>query len=465
MCVKNSMPYLMSSIMSFQKQKYKNKELIVVYSESNDNSLYYLESLNDKNIKFYKYDGPIYKSLNFGIKKSNGEIIGILHSDDVFFNELVLKKISSEYKRKNIDILYGNILYSHKNNLLHVKRIWNNISIDKSFKLPPHTSTFIKKEIYKKNLYNVNYKISSDTEFLLNLKKKKYKFLYINKYITIMRYGGLSTNAYYFLIKAIEDIKIFRKYDLSFLSYLRKILNKTKQIINIKNFKSTKYHKEVNNVAKVKFFDLNKFNNNDGKIISALNLAFLTYNEKYKLRTHKYEFWPDGFFSKILTKKRKLAGRYFIKKIISKLNNNKILKNIYILGNLNKRTKNWINKKLKRKYIHRNIPYGNINKILRAAKNFQINRKSLIIITLPTPKQEMLANKFLRIFPDCSVVCIGGSLNIVSGVEKKAPKLFNDFNLEWVWRLRFDTSRRIKRLSESILILIKIILFRKNNLL
>ena len=147
MCVKNSMPYLMASIKSFQKQKYKNKELIVVYSESNDNSLYYLESLNDKNIKFYKYDRPIYKSLNFGIKKSNGEIIGILHSDDVFFNELVLEKISSEYKRKNIDILYGNIIYSHKNNLLNVKRIWNNISIDKSFKLPPHTSTFIKKEI------------------------------------------------------------------------------------------------------------------------------------------------------------------------------------------------------------------------------------------------------------------------------------------------------------------------------
>lgn len=122
MCVKNSMPYLMASIRSFQKQKYKNKELIVVYSESNDNSLYYLQSLDDKNIKFYKYDGTIYKSLNFGIKKSNGEIIGILHSDDVFFNELVLEKISSEYKRKNIDIIYGNILYSHKKKYFRYKK-------------------------------------------------------------------------------------------------------------------------------------------------------------------------------------------------------------------------------------------------------------------------------------------------------------------------------------------------------
>ena len=47
------MPYLMASVRSFQRQKYKNKELIVVYSESKDNSLYYLDSLNDKNIKLF----------------------------------------------------------------------------------------------------------------------------------------------------------------------------------------------------------------------------------------------------------------------------------------------------------------------------------------------------------------------------------------------------------------------------
>ena len=115
MCVKNSMPYLMAAIKSFQKQRYKNKELIVVYSGSNDNSLYYLQSLHDKNIKLYTHNRTIYKSLNFGIKKSKGDIIGILHSDDVFFDELVLEKISLAYKKTNTDIVYGNILYSNKN--------------------------------------------------------------------------------------------------------------------------------------------------------------------------------------------------------------------------------------------------------------------------------------------------------------------------------------------------------------
>ncbi len=75
----------MASVESFQRQKFKNKELIVVYSESNDNSMYFLKSLEDKNIKLFKYNGSIYKSLNFGIQKSKGDIIGILHSDDIFF--------------------------------------------------------------------------------------------------------------------------------------------------------------------------------------------------------------------------------------------------------------------------------------------------------------------------------------------------------------------------------------------
>ena len=48
MCVKNSMPYIMTSIKSFTEQTYKNKELIIVYSDSNDNTKYYLNSLNDK---------------------------------------------------------------------------------------------------------------------------------------------------------------------------------------------------------------------------------------------------------------------------------------------------------------------------------------------------------------------------------------------------------------------------------
>ncbi len=464
MCVKNSMPYLMSSVRSFQSQKYKNKELIVVYAKSDDNSEYYLKSLKDKNIRIYEYNQQIYKSLNYGIKKTSGDVIGILHSDDVFFSELILNKVAKSFKKKSPDFIFGNILYSDTNNLLNVKRIWDKIKIKKKFELPPHTSTFIKKFIYKKHQYKTNYKISSDTDFLLDLLNKKYKFSYLNEYVSIMRYGGLSTNLNYLFLKTFEDIKIFYSHNLTLFDYFMKIFVKTKQIINNKNFKISKYHTKINNFSQIKFFDDNNFYQSKGKVISALNLAFLTYNHKYKLRTHNYEFWPDGIFAKILTNKNKIAGRYFIKKILVKLNKRKVFDNIYILGNLNTNTKDWINKNLERDYIFKKLPYGETKTILTSIRNIKIKKKSLVILTLPTPKQEIIGNEILKKSVDALIICIGGSLNILSGSEKPVPQILHKLYLEWLWRLRFDTKRRFLRLGETFTIFIKILIFRKIDL-
>ena len=42
--VKNGMPHLIDSLESFKKQNYKNKELIVIYSKSDDRTLGILKS-------------------------------------------------------------------------------------------------------------------------------------------------------------------------------------------------------------------------------------------------------------------------------------------------------------------------------------------------------------------------------------------------------------------------------------
>ena len=100
MCVMNSMPYIMTSIESFKKQKYKNKELIIVQSNSNDNTDYYLKTLCEKNIRKFKLNGSIYQALNFGIAKAKGQLIGVLHSDDIFFSPFTLNIVAKEYKKK-----------------------------------------------------------------------------------------------------------------------------------------------------------------------------------------------------------------------------------------------------------------------------------------------------------------------------------------------------------------------------
>ena len=464
MCAKNSMPYIMASIESFRKQSYKHKELIVVNSLSDDNTIEYLNTIKDKNIKIYKYEGNIYASMNYGISKSSGKVVGILHSDDVYFNFNILSNVIKNFKNKDIDLIYGDILYSKKNDLTVYKRSWSNIQIKNKYDLPPHTGTFIRKSILDKNKYNTNFLISSDTDLLLRILNKKIKIYYIKKYICIMRMGGLSTNLNFLIRKIKEDLKIYYKNRLTIINYIQKIISKSNQFFFEKKILPNSYHKNLNEVAKVKFLDLNIFQKYKGNIFSALNLAFISYDYKYKIRSHRYIFWPDGVFSRIIIDKKKIPGREIFIKILNKLNYSKKNKKIIILGNLPKVSKKWLEKNLVKKYRHYSLPYDNAQKIYYKIRLKKLINNSIIILTLPTPKQELLANLIIKDYPECNILCIGGSINMLSGYEKRAPNFFYKFNLEWLWRLRFDTKRRMLRLIESLKLVIELYLMGKNKI-
>ena len=68
-----------------------------------------------------------------------------------------------------------------------IKRLWNFSQSEKLSPLKiPHTSLFIKKEIIDElNYYDKNFKISSDTDFLIRLSKKPYRYQKIEDYINI----------------------------------------------------------------------------------------------------------------------------------------------------------------------------------------------------------------------------------------------------------------------------------------
>ena len=312
MCVKNSMPYILASIKSFNNQTYKNKELIIVYSKSNDQTFNFLKNLKNKNIKIVQFNGNIYQSLNHGIKFAKGKLIGILHSDDIFFEDETLDKICSAYNFENkIDLIYGNVLYSERDNLLNIKRIWKQSKLNNIYDLPPHTGTFISKKILKKLKYSEKYLISGDTDLLLRIFSKEVKYTYINKFISIMREGGISTNYRYIINKSMEDVKIFSSHNLSFFDYIKKISGKFNQLFVRDKIKISKSIINLNNESKGKFYDFKQFNKYNGKIISALNLAFIAYDYKFKIRSHNTLFWSDGFISEITSKKKKFLGEFF----------------------------------------------------------------------------------------------------------------------------------------------------------
>jgi glycosyltransferase len=231
--VKNGMPYLSDCLKSFELQDYANKEHIIIYSNSNDATEEFLLS-QKKSIKILKKDKKFnnkWDCLNLGAKLATGDVIGILHADDIFYNKntlsYVAKNFSDEY-----EFIYGNVLFCEKNNILKIRREWISEKIDinklKYGWMAPHPSFFVRKNILLKNKYVNNYNISGDYHFMLGLFHKKYKYKFINHFFCIMRLGGGSTKIKNFLEKISEDIKIAKFFFTSyyicvFLKIFRKI--------------------------------------------------------------------------------------------------------------------------------------------------------------------------------------------------------------------------------------------------
>ena len=233
------MPYLSGAINSAKKQTYKNFEHIFIVSSSTDNTENYLKKLkyNKKKVFFYN-KGNLYNCINYGIKKSVGEIIFLLHSDDIINEKNILQTVSKEFKN-NIDLVYGNINICRRNNINKIVRKWtsntikNNIFL--SANLPPHTSLFIKKKVFNiVGNYNTTYRISSDFDFLIRVfQNNKFKKKFIYKTIILMRSGGISSKFKYTYNRVVEDLKILRQYYPKYfiVIYLTKLFNKFIQLL------------------------------------------------------------------------------------------------------------------------------------------------------------------------------------------------------------------------------------------
>ncbi len=99
--------------------------------------------------------------------------------------------------------------------------------------------------------------------------------------------------------------------------------------------------------------------------------------------------------------------------------------------------------------IHIDLPFDTTENIYKCCPKVFTN-KDLIICTLPTPKQEQLAELIIKNSKYFKIICLGGAIAIASGAEKKVPEIFDKLNLEFLWRLKTETRRRFFRLFYTL---------------
>ena len=463
----NSINTIIYTINSIRSQSYRNIEHIIIDNESKDGSLEiiknYQKTSKNYTIKLIsEKDKGIYDAINKGILHAKGKYICILNADDIFQSnktvENIIKKIESE---KKADIFFFNLVYFANQNFKKIKRYYpsNNfrnwmISIGI---IPPHPASIIKKNVYDKyGLYDKSFKIAGDFELFVkllkvhNLRYKKY-----NETIVRMKTGGKSgKNLISYLITLKENYIALRKNKIkaSYLFLLLKIPNKIIQLFffnenklnnNFKIFKE--YYKEqvpclkiVNNLKKI-------FNKNF--VLSGLNLAFLGYyfNSEIKIYKELYN-WPDGISTNLFKNEniKKIPGRDILKNI--KIPNYII--QIRIIGSTSVRSLKYLQNKFNKKIINNDLPYKDTYELIKFLPK-KLLKNELIIITLPTPKQEIIAEHIAKHNSNFKIICAGAAVAMLTGEEKIVPKYLDFFGLEFIWRLRIDTKRRLKRLIQT----------------
>lgn len=247
MCVKvsvitivyNNADSILQCLESVKNQSYSHIEHIVIDGASTDGTQEIIENNKDRLDCYHsEEDSGMYDALNKGIQRATGDIIGVLHADDIFYEDDTIQIIVDSFQKSDADLVYANGIYVDKSDAEKFKRFYKSRTFQKRYLkwgwVPLHTTIFVQKDLFEKyGYYSTDYKIAGDYEislrWFMNNNIKKY---FLDTWVVKMRMGGKSTTWDLQIKKSSEDLKIIREYELmGYLTLACKIGRKIPQYL------------------------------------------------------------------------------------------------------------------------------------------------------------------------------------------------------------------------------------------
>jgi N-acetylglucosaminyldiphosphoundecaprenol N-acetyl-beta-D-mannosaminyltransferase len=224
------------------------------------------------------------------------------------------------------------------------------------------------------------------------------------------------------------------------------------------NFKEVLGYNFVNNSMDELMNELEiRISNSHKTFIVTANPEILTYahsNPSYERTLKRANYIiPDGagiiMASKILgnSLQERLAGFDLMERLLHLSNQKKL--SIYFLGAKPKVIKLAV-ENIKYKYPNINIA-GYYHGYFKDGENKRIiatiKRKNpdIVLVGLGFPKQEKWISENSENFNKGIFIGLGGCFNVWAGVAKRAPKIWRDLNMEWLYRV-FKQPSRAKRI-------------------
>jgi glycosyltransferase involved in cell wall biosynthesis len=216
--VYNNASTIRDALESTLSQSYNNVELVVVDGASTDGTRDIIEPYRHRVGAFVSEpDNGIYDALNKGVRMASGDVVGFLHSDDLFADRDVLSRVAAAMSDPAVDACYGDLCYVRKDSPSDVVRNWRagEYAPHKLRRgwMPPHPTLYVRRSVFERvGEFDLRYRIAADYEWMLRLLlSKQVSVRYILATQVLMRVGGASNRSLKNILrKSSEDYRALR---------------------------------------------------------------------------------------------------------------------------------------------------------------------------------------------------------------------------------------------------------------
>lgn len=162
-------------------------------------------------------DKGIFDAYNKGLAVADGEIIGILNSDDFYATPQVIEHVMRAFEDPSVDAVYAELVYVDKDDTDKIVRHWKSRpyregDFTRGFS-PAHPTLFLRKSVYARTGgFNPGFRFSGDYEYMLRaFHTHGVKSVYLPEIVVRMRTGGATGGGLPFIKK--QNLEILRALD------------------------------------------------------------------------------------------------------------------------------------------------------------------------------------------------------------------------------------------------------------
>ncbi len=198
--VYNAEKVLRSTLEAVLNQSVAPYEYLIIDGNSDDDTLVIAKDMQktfrSKGINYRiisEPDNGIYDAMNKGVDLATGDFIVFSNAGDYLDIDAV-KLFQETYDKTKYDFAYGSIRYIGGKTLIKKSRLDTIMVSSRNWN---HPSSIVRKELYKGNAFNLNYKIYADFEWYLKIRKRKDIKIVIlpgNRVVSNFLVGGASMN-------------------------------------------------------------------------------------------------------------------------------------------------------------------------------------------------------------------------------------------------------------------------------